>query len=382
MRAFLARIVEKLPLKSLDRYMMRQFAVSYGICTSSMLTFIIVIEAFSRLDKFLKESESAFWVIATYFAATLPIYYCQFLAPVFTLMAVMFTLTMLNKGSELVPMKAAGMSMHRILTPFFLMAALSALSMIIVQEAIVPNFKESIRTALSYGKKGSIKNASFPDNAGHYITVREYFPNKQQGFLAEIRVMHDNGTVKEFWQANEIIWRLSDDGLPGWVLRDGQIQRWDDQARPVRNPDAVGDEVFLAKFSEVYLPTDMRPIDLEFRDRQLPYLSYTELRNQYKRRPHWNLLLVKLHLRFAFPLSNFILLLIGIPFVMRNERRSVLVSIIFVILLSLFYMVTTTSCAELGNRGSLPPILAAWLPVLIFGALGVTLCSDIDSGNA
>lgn len=382
MRAFLARSVEKLPLKTLDRYIMKQFAISYVICTSSMLTFIMVIEGFSRLDKFVKESESVFWVIATYFAATLPIYYCQFLAPVFTLMAAMFTLTMLNKGNELVPMKGAGMSIHRILTPLFLMAALSALSMIVVQEGIVPNFKESIRTALSYGKKGSIKNAFFPDNAGHYITVREYFPNKQQGFLVEIRVMHDNGTVKEFWQANEIIYRSSGDGPPVWILRDGQIQRWDDQARPIQNPGAEGEEVFLARFSEEYLPTDMRPIDLEFRDRQLPYLSYKELRNQYKRRPHWNLLLVNLHLRFAFPLSNFILLLIGVPFVLRGERRSVLVSIIFVILLSLFYMVITTSCAELGNRGSLPPILAAWLPVLIFGALGITLYSDVDSGNA
>ena len=69
MRAFLARIVERLPLKTLDRYIMKQFAISYGICTSSMLTFIIVIEGFSRLDKFLKEDASVLWVIATYFAA-------------------------------------------------------------------------------------------------------------------------------------------------------------------------------------------------------------------------------------------------------------------------------------------------------------------------
>ena len=127
------------------------------------------------------------------------------------------------------------------------------------------------------------------------------------------------------------------------------------------------------------LTTDMRPIDLESSDREIPYLSFGELRDQYKRRSHLKHLEVKLHQRFAFPMANLILLLLGIPFLLRTENRSIVVGIVLAIAVSTLYLMTTYICADLGTKGQLPPMLAGWLPILFFGALGLTLFDGLES---
>lgn len=127
------------------------------------------------------------------------------------------------------------------------------------------------------------------------------------------------------------------------------------------------------------LTTDMKPVDLESTDKDIPFLTWHELRLQYKRRPHLKHLEVKIHRRLAFPLANVILLLLGFPLVLRGFSRSLIVGVTAAIVIAAGYLLVDTLCSGLGNQGRLPPMLAAWLPVLFFGALGYTLFVNIEN---
>ena len=376
----LARIRDALPLRRIDRYLMRHFLVSWAVCTIAIFGLFMVIEGLSRIDRFLKQDESLIIVLVRYFGAVIPIYFAQFLGPVLTLLAAMFAVTQLNKGNELVPLRLAGLSTGRILAPFFLIALLMAGGMVFLQEAVIPNLKDLIRTATAYGKtKNSIRPEVLSDSFNKLIHVKEYVPDQKRGTFPNIQVRHTtNLSLASLIQAEEIIWIEPEGGDPYWLLTNGTIQRWDDSGKLERNPDATGEDVFLQHFREYKLKTDMQPVDLESSDREINYLSFGELRDQYKRRSHLTHLEVKLHQRFAFPLANFILLLLGIPFVMRGENKSVIIGIAYAIGIAAGYLLATMICADLGNKELLPPILAAWLPVLFFGALGLTLFDSID----
>ena len=56
-----------LPLRTLDRYVMRHFLVSYVICTTAVVGMFVVIEALSRLDNFLKQEDPLIFVVGRYF---------------------------------------------------------------------------------------------------------------------------------------------------------------------------------------------------------------------------------------------------------------------------------------------------------------------------
>ncbi len=357
---------------------MRQFLVAYAICTAALLGLFVLMDGLAKLEYFLKQPENLFVVLFRYFLAFIPVYFTQFLGPVFTLMAAMFSVTMLNKGSEFTPMKAAGRSIQRLLAPYFVMAALSALAMIFVQELVIPNLKDQIRVAFDYGKRKKGIEASFTDSRGTHFKVDEYLPSKQQGFVIEVTKLHPNTGFKTEIVARSMRWvRTENSGY--WILEDAREQQWDAKGREVIFPGATGkDRITLASKEVPIDDTDMQPIDLESSDREIPYLSLGELRDQYKRRPQLKHLEVMLHMRLAFPMANFVLLLLGLPFALRGENRSVILGVIAATVISAAYLFSTTICMGLGS-GNFSPMLAAWLPVLFFGSLGVTLYSGMNT---
>ncbi|HVR86435.1 MAG TPA: LptF/LptG family permease, partial [Planctomycetota bacterium] len=80
---------------------------------------------------------------------------------------------------------------------------------------------------------------------------------------------------------------------------------------------------------------------------------------------------LRVHARFSFPLSPIVLVLIGLPFVMDPNSKSFVKGLIFCFLLAVGYYLTHFACVDLGNRGNLHPVVAAWFPVSSFGLAGL-----------
>lgn len=369
-----------LPLKTFDRYLIRQFLISWFICSFAILSLFCVIDGVSRLDRFLRHDQPLPIVIFRYFSGMIPIYFTQYLGPILTLFAAMFTATQINKGRELVPLRAAGIPLPRILASFFLMALLMSSMMILIQETVVPTLKDEIRLADSYGRsRNSIQPQMVSDSLNNLINVNSYLPHEKRGQKVEVSSRHAvSGKLKTLTRARELIWQTPAAGQPYWLMREGKKEQFDENGLKVPFPQPDGTVKLSLEFDELKLETDMRPVDLESSDNEIEYLSFTELRDQYSRRPHLTHLEVKLHRRFAFPLANFILLLLGLPFVMRSESQSIILGLSMALALGTGYLIFTEICAHLGNVGGLNPMLSAWLPVLFFGALGLTLFDGIE----
>jgi lipopolysaccharide export LptBFGC system permease protein LptF len=69
-----------------------------------------------------------------------------------------------------------------------------------------------------------------------------------------------------------------------------------------------------------------------------------------------------------------VLLFLGLPFVLNLGNRSGFVSLALSFgICAAFYMVTSV-CMNIANQSDvLKPIFAAWLPVMLFGSLGITM---------
>ena len=75
----------------------------------------------------------------------------------------------------------------------------------------------------------------------------------------------------------------------------------------------------------------------------------------------------------TFPLANLVLLLVGLPILMRYERGKNAEGLVGGCLLCVFYFAIDFVFRNLGLQGALEPRLAAWLPILFFGSLGIVL---------
>jgi lipopolysaccharide export system permease protein len=82
--------------------------------------------------------------------------------------------------------------------------------------------------------------------------------------------------------------------------------------------------------------------------------------------------LVELNLKVSFPFANLIILLFSVPLVSTSSRSKGRGLIFGMGLLVCFlYLSTLRICQSLGYNEVLSPIVAAWLPNVVFAAIGV-----------
>ena len=82
--------------------------------------------------------------------------------------------------------------------------------------------------------------------------------------------------------------------------------------------------------------------------------------------------LVDLYSKLSYPLLNVIMVLIGIPFALKTGRSGgVALSIGISVMIGFLYGVVFYVFISFGKSGVLPPILACWIPTLLFGLAGI-----------
>ena len=64
---------------------------------------------------------------------------------------------------------------------------------------------------------------------------------------------------------------------------------------------------------------------------------------------------------------------------LKQQPRNNLFGVGISMLLCLGFLIVTATTRDLGNRGFISPVLAAWLPVIVAGSLGVVLLDAADS---
>ncbi len=376
-----------------DLYVTRLFLSGYVVCTVSLVGLYIVIEAFSKLDRFLQQDESFFIAIAKYNFAMVPTIYTNYLGPIITLGAAMFALTTLHRQNELTPLKASGVSVYRVCAPIFVLAVGFTVMTYFLQESVIPQFKDPIRAALDLGRGKPLKQIACQDTEfGYHIRVREYIPTSSVARGVSVLEFYADGQPKQRIDAHQMEWipdgsaADTDSAHAGghWLLHDASVQRWDDDGLLVQNTNAkTGFERLKTLKSRMRLETSIVPLDLETSDPtelDFYYLSWKELKRQYQRQSQHRHLAVKLHHHFAFPMSHVILLLLGIPFVLNVGSKNQFISIAAAFLIcALFHFVSTISLNVATNSELFSPILAAWLPILLFGSLGITLFDHLPT---
>ncbi len=344
-------------MKTLDRWMIRRFALAYLAFATSVVLMFVVTDGFNHLDTFhataQKTGRPLMKIIASHYSAVIPdIYYL--LAPFIALVAAMWVVFELRRNNELVPLQAAGVAPWRVTAPLFFAAAVLAGVMYADKELVIPHFAAQYREATNL-KKAHILINPIPDRTEGVISARYLRPST--GELVEARYTqlderHGEAVCAVASRAYySKVWK-------GWMFQDGfRITREGDKDRY----EAIDHDGVL-------IDTDVRPEDVESAAvDMLGYLSSAKLEEQYQRIPAFRHIKVELGRRTAYPCASLVLLLIGLPFVLRGDKSAAAVGLLVCIGLCLLFFLLTALFEDMGARpGGIPPLLAAWLANLVF----------------
>jgi LPS export ABC transporter permease LptG/LPS export ABC transporter permease LptF len=356
----------------LDDYVMREYTTNFSIVLFSFSTLFLIFTFFELIGPIFK-NRTPLITVGEYLINLIP-YILYNVTPLCALVAVLVTFGALNRSSELTAMKATGISLYRIITPVLFTTILISAGLFIFDEFYLPNANRRQEALLSIIKNKPAQTFSRPDrqwisgqtnNAGEpaRIFYYQYFNAGKDSF--------DNLTVFEFDPATFTLQRRIfassaswDPHVNNWVFDNGWQRTFSGETIASYQPFTV------ATFPEI------REQPSYFKKEYVPSqeMNYNELSDYITdlRQSGFDTkrLVVQLYKKIAYPLITLVMAILAIPFALSMGKMGSLTGIATAIGLAIAYYVVALVFESLGNVNTLPALLAAWTPDLLFGITG------------
>ncbi len=361
----------------LDKYVIREF-FKYFFLVLAAFSIIFIVFTFFELLNDIVEHKVAPSVVYNYFRFLLPqiLYY---MIPLSVLVGVLVNFSLLSRTSQIIAMKASGISLYRLSVSVLLVAATISALTLGMQEYILP-FSNQKQDALRNIIKGRNPQTYYrPDRKwmmGEQNRIFNYnFFDEDRNLFGEISIYEfypNSFEIKRRIYANRATW---DAASNAWGFEEGWTWGFESQ-RTV----AGGFQRFhRATFPEV----NETPQYFKKEVKESSQMSYAELRDYIDdlRKSGFDVvkLTVALHKKLSFPLVSLIMCMIAIPFSFSIGKHGSLYGIGLSIMLGIAYWLIQGFFEQVGGAGKLMPFLAAWAPNLIFGASGIYLLFTIKT---
>jgi len=291
-----------------------------------------------------------------------------------------FTMVRMTRHHELTAMLASGVSLYRVAAPIIIVSMGIAGLHVLNQEFIISQPTIIEKLLRKHDEVNQVVTRTdrldfVVDSDGSLISAREYDPIKKQMKDVFIVQRDPNGAPLRHWVADTATWEVPPgDLMENWVMRG--VTSADDQGGTDRREQSAG------KIPLLVYKTYLKPaqLDLIFQKKAVEYLSSTQVHKLIELSPPINqpMLYKIMHLRFTQPLMNLVMLLIGIPFLLTREPNRLVINMLYCTAVSGIVFVATFVIFQMGGT-QLDPLLAAWLPVLIFGPFALVMLDLIHT---
>lgn len=341
-------------LATFDRYVVKLLLLHYMGATGVLLGVFIAVDLLYHIDTISKADYGLAKAILLYWAATMPQVFVM-LAPVAFVVASVSVLTLLKRRNELTAYICSGVSVWRLLLPFFAVSLFSSVLMIVVDATLLQK-GSSIWRGLRTDR--AIKKLTFRDG-DRIVRVDRFTPATNRLHRIRILFLDPNGQVKEKIVADEGILKRGE-----FELINCKMSRYDSYGTPV---------VFGRREKRVRIPTELKREDFEVLERDLQSLSLSELATLMKKKPHLPHIRLNFYARIALIMANFVLLVVCIPLTLGMLSRSSFLNLGVILAVCFVYFFVSFFFWQLGSTGQMAPVSAAWLPNILFICIGAAI---------
>ena len=356
-------------VRPLDRYVFVEF---WKIFVSTALGFpllLVVIDLTDNLNKYLSRNLPRRNIIMSY------VYWLPdsmfMVLPAAVLFATVFSIGSFTRHSEITAAKASGISFFRLIAPILLGAVL-ACGLDLALGEVVPI--TNARRADLLEEKNAVMTSTMRYNfafAGEYGRVYKIGTlNTGQGAMDMIQI--ERRGLGADYPTYMLTARTARFQTPkGWTLGAGNLEIVPDTAQSI----AFGfDSLRDRHLTE-------RPADMMAKPRSPQEMRYEELtrfiRAQERSGSDANLLRVERALKIAIPVTCLIIALFGAPLATSTQRGGTAYGIGISLATTVIFLMLIQLTKAIGGKGLIPPDLAAWVPSVIFGTIGLILMTRV-----
>ena len=355
----------------LDEYVLREFLKMFAIVLAGFVLMVLVFNFFELIGDMLR-NHIPVTTVGDYLVNLAPSMVYQ-LTPLSVLIAVLVTFSIFNRSSELIAMKATGISIYRLVIPVVGIAAVLACGLFAFDQYYLPQAnrkQEALRntikgkpaqTTLNPDKKWIFgqRNPGEPERVFYY----QFFDPAETAF-ANITLFEFDPTTFALTKrvfAERAAWNSQHHE---WIFENG----WE---RRMQGANPTGFREFQsATFAEVRED----PGYFNKENLQSQEMNFGQLEHYIGDLQQGGFdtisLRVQLYDKLAYPLVTIVMAVLAIPFALSMGRRGSLTGIAAGVGIALAWWVAHGLFVAMGNVNYLPSALAAWSPDILFGLTG------------
>jgi LPS export ABC transporter permease LptG len=350
----------------MDVDVLRTILLSFTAAFISLMAIFLIFTLF-ELWRFIITRGIALGTVGEYLLFLLPLVSVQLL-PASVLIAMLVTYALIARRSEAIAWWSGGQSVYRLMLPGLLFAAGIAVCLWTVQERLMP--QANIRQdALRSQIRGGVSRATVGDDR-QWLAATE----NERLYSYEYEESGDlkDPVIYEFDAGGVHLARIVAGQSAHWLTDSGQIELRGVTLLGLKSPELgwvkrERETLDTLEPQEVFKPALDKPSHLSAKS-----LS-DYIRTAEKREANLGAFKVALQRKYAGPFGVLVMALIGIPLALSFGRRSAIVALCLAIGLGLIFWAAIGGFQQMGEYGLLPPIVAAWSPIVIFAASGLYL---------
>ncbi len=355
-------------MKIIDLYILKKYLTTFFFCLLLFTVIVVVVDISEKTDDFVKSGLSFWRITVDYYFGFIP-RITALLFPLFVFISVIFFTSRMATRSEVVAILSSGVSFRRFLLPFLVGGLFLGSMLWLGNRYMVP---KANKTWGDFEAKYIDVNFAGGKNKTylqHYYFKLDSFSYAGVGFYDTVSKNGNTFFIQRFVK-NELVYNLRAESI-SW---DTSVQQWKLINVTERWVKGVSEDV--KRSPNMQMKYNFRPRDLrrdDYLKDQLPTPELNEFIKLERMRGSEmvNTLLVEKYNRDSIPASVVILTLIGAILSSRKVRGGSGLHLAIGVVISVLYILCSRFALVFATKGNFTPMLAAWLPNIVFGLIAV-----------
>jgi lipopolysaccharide export system permease protein len=351
--------------KKLDLYIIRKFLGTFFFAIVLIISITIVFDFSEKIDNFIDKEAPFKAVIFDYYVNFIP-YFANLFSALFTFVSVIYFTSKMAYDTEIIAILSSGISFRRMMFPYFISALIIGIFSFFLSNFVIPpanakrlDFTETYLKKRFINKERNIHRQIEP---GLFIYMTNFETSSKIGYKFSLEKFEGKQLVSKL-TSRSIKWNKEKEK---WTIKDYVIRRID------------GDKETLEKGKSIDTLLNFKPDEFSRRTNVVEAMNMMELDDfidEQIMRGDSNISAYKIekYRRIANPFSAFILTLIGVSLASRKVRGGMGLHLGIGLALSFSFILFMQISTVFATNGSMNPLLAVWLPNILFLVIGIYL---------
>ncbi|MBL7849960.1 MAG: LptF/LptG family permease [Cyclobacteriaceae bacterium] len=360
-------------MKILDRYILKKVLSTFFFVVLILMAIITVIDVTEKMDKFAKNNLDSSTILG-YYLDFVP-WIAGLITPITIFIAIIYVTSRLASHTEIISILSSGVSFRRLLLPYFLASAVIASISFVLNGWVIPAATKSrLAFELRYFNNRyytTTQNVHLQVAPQVYLFIKDYNNVSNIGYQFTLERFNDNVLLEKL-TAETINW---DTTKRTWTLSIWRIHRVNDV---FTSAAATNPETFVTYGQRLDTALAISPKDFEAQERSYEGMTTPELREhiaklKFRGATGVGMYEVEQHIRLAAPFTTFILVFMGVTVSSRKSRGGTGLQIALGFVLAFIFILFFLLTRRFAETGSLHPVVAAWIPNIIFAVVSLVL---------